>query len=68
MNSQEQAKTLLRKIIEEHWISIEGLEVLTAYVAPNYVHHRPAGGDTDFQGFRQERPSCSGPSLTCDAQ
>lgn len=53
MISQEQAKTLLRKIIEERWTSMDGLDALSAYIAPNLIHHRPASRDTNFEGFRQ---------------
>ena len=50
MNPQLPATTLLRKLIEEHWPSMEGLDALGAPIAQDYVHHRPAG-DTDFEGF-----------------
>lgn len=53
MISQEQAKTLLRKIIEERWTSMDGLDALSAYIAPNFIHHRSASSDTNFEVFRQ---------------
>ena len=51
MNIQVNNKALVRQIIQDHWHSREGLNTLSAHVAPGYVHHA-AIGDFDFEGFR----------------
>ena len=51
MATQDDHRALVRRIIQDHWHSRQGLEALAAYIAPGYVHHA-AIGDYDFEGFR----------------
>jgi len=52
MTIDDTNKSLVRRIIEDLWHSRQGLEALSAHIAPGYVHHA-AIGDYDFEGFRR---------------